>query len=452
MEDDNNTVSLGIKAVFAVLALAGFAAFALYRSNLNSTAPSGSVLMWGTIPSPVMNSVGQSISQRYDKVRFKYVRKDPETYVNDLKDAFAAGVGPDIFLLNSADLLDLLPVSYVIPKDFYTKANFLRDYSDGAEVFYTQNGAASIPLMIDPIIMYYNKDLLKSMFLVDPPKTWDEVMSLTQEFNVFDENGQIKRSVIALGTTNNINNATDIISALILQTGNPIIQQASNADNIKYEAVLTKYPSYPTVFQAIKFYTSFASPNYYNYSWNNSSTDNLNSFASERLLLYLGYGSEYRDIIRRNQFLNLGTAIIPQFSDNNITTYANVWGISLYKNSPNFSSAYAVASLLASDEFAKYIATSVGAYPAKRSILNDTNVSDEYTETIRASAVIAKTYPRPDKTKIDRYIKDTIRSVLSTGADDDRLISKYVKELESNIQAILNTKNELVNRLLNPSK
>jgi ABC-type glycerol-3-phosphate transport system substrate-binding protein len=35
-----------------------------------------------------------------------------------------------------------------------------------------------MPLFVDPIVLYYNKDILSNEGIVNPPRTWDELFLL----------------------------------------------------------------------------------------------------------------------------------------------------------------------------------------------------------------------------------------------------------------------------------
>lgn len=96
------------------------------------------------------------------------------------------------------------------------------------------------PFAVDPLVFYYNKDILKNEEVVNPPKTWDELFELNKILTKRDNSGILSQNMIALGQYGNIKNAKEIISNLLIQNGISVVSKENTKvqDNAKN---LTKY-------------------------------------------------------------------------------------------------------------------------------------------------------------------------------------------------------------------
>src|SRR5690606_13880563 len=85
--------------------------------------------------------------------------------------------------------------------------------------FVKDNRIYAIPLAVDLLALYYNKDLLGSAGISQPPATWPVLVQDTQKLTKVSQPGQFTVSGIALGTSANVNRAVDILNLLMLQNG-----------------------------------------------------------------------------------------------------------------------------------------------------------------------------------------------------------------------------------------
>ena len=73
--------------------------------------------------------------------------------------------------------------------------------------------------------MFYNKDLFNTAGIATPPKTWDEFISVIRKLSAKDKFGNLTKSGAAIGAADNVNNAADILSLLMMQTGAKMISE-----------------------------------------------------------------------------------------------------------------------------------------------------------------------------------------------------------------------------------
>jgi ABC-type glycerol-3-phosphate transport system substrate-binding protein len=90
--------------VFGVGLLIGVIMFALTKSGGGSGETE--VVFWGTFPRRLMDDTLVVINdqKKVTGVTVRYVEQDPLTYESDLVEAFASGIGPDVFMIIGLDM------------------------------------------------------------------------------------------------------------------------------------------------------------------------------------------------------------------------------------------------------------------------------------------------------------------------------------------------------------
>ncbi|MFH1749746.1 MAG: extracellular solute-binding protein [bacterium] len=210
---------------------------------------------------------------------------------------------------------------------------FIQTVSDDIVI---SNKVYGLPLAIDTLAIYYNKNLLDLSGIPQHPTTWVEFLDAVEKTTRFDVNGNIVQSGVALGTANNINNAPDILAMLLMQnrvdvTKNGRVMFASGMDKPN--------KSHPT-FEALRFYTDFARPTKQVYSWDEKQEDALDSFLRGKSVFYFGFARDYKKIQSRASQLNLEVIPIPQLNPSYPANVANYWVESVVKKSKHHDVAW----------------------------------------------------------------------------------------------------------------
>lgn len=292
-------------------------------------------------------------------IRISLTQVPTENYANELKDAWARGKGPDLFELPassigefSADFLAPVPATTQVYNYTARKILFRTDITvervtiPSITIPQLQSSFADVvgedvirgsdiyglPLAIDTLVLYYNKDILRSANIVQPPKTWGEVAALTPKLTVADEQGKIIQSSISIGTGKNVRYSPDIISLLFLQdgvtmttaNGSVLLDESINAEGINLGQ------------NALSFYTSFANPNKSSYAWNLEQPDSRETFIRGRSAFYVGYGSD-RAPIEANSAVNFGVAPMFHLQSDGQDNFASPSGQGLSVNYGNYS-------------------------------------------------------------------------------------------------------------------
>ena len=157
--------------VFGAFAVAGILIFAfLVGSNSGSTI--GPVTVWGPFDDVAMQTIIRQLSEDDGRLRqVAYVRKNPETFEQELTNALASGSGPDLYILRQDNtVIDAAKIA-AVPYAQFSKEQFQTLFIEAADPFMGQDGVLAVPLTVDPYVLYCNRDILGSSGFSKPPWT-----------------------------------------------------------------------------------------------------------------------------------------------------------------------------------------------------------------------------------------------------------------------------------------
>ena len=253
-----------------------------------------------------------------------YKKIPVDSYENELMNALASGNGPDIFIVNNAWMPRYEDKVMPAPNYIINEQQFRNNFVDVAAIdFIGKNSEIyGVPLSVDSLALYYNKDLLNAVGVTSPPATWSELLDTAKKITQIDEVSEIKRSGVALGTIKNINRSTDIIDLLMLQNG----AQLPNKNDISYR------PDSNIGKNVLEFYTQFSRFSSPVYSWNNQMHYSIDSFYEGDLGMMINYSWHINTVKNKNAKLNFAIAPVPQISSDKPVNYANYWSFVVNKN------------------------------------------------------------------------------------------------------------------------
>jgi ABC-type glycerol-3-phosphate transport system substrate-binding protein len=414
--------------VFAVLIFSGVIKIGGLSKN-NNNLPQGKLVLWGTFPSQNISNIIDGINTKNKGLILTYSRKDINTYQQDLVEAFANGNGPDLFIITPDMIQRNNNFIYKIPYVNYPEKTFRDSFIDGADVYLDKEGIIAFPMFVDPMVLYYNKDILSNEGIASPPKSWDELFNLNASLTKKENGGIINQSMIALGQYGNVNNVKDIIATLLFQNNNSIISR----NELKYTSTLTDNPSgFPiTPTEAVlRFFLEFSNPSNNAYSWNRSLPNSLDMFTGGKLVFYLGRASELFNIESINPNLSFDVTQMPQIKDSSSKrTYGEIYAVAVNKKSTNTTSAFNIAGLLSNGEYSKNLSVALSLPPASRALLSS-KPEDPYLYTFFNSALISKSWADPDKFKSNIIFQELIENILSNRLSVSESITKAQGQLE----------------------
>ncbi len=396
------TIFIGILVFFAIV---GVITFAVVRGpDSNTITP---VVIWGTVPQSTMDGLFSKLNEgKSDQLKVSYVEKDEATFDTDLAEAIATGHGPDIFLLAQDKIYRHSEKIAQIPFTMLTQRQFQDTYVPEGNMYVTSEGILALPFIIDPLVMFWNRDLLANASVVAPPKNWSDFVTFTKKLTQKTETSVILQSATAMGEFRNVSNATDILSTLFLQSGNTITEKGQT----RWTAVLDSGSSADS---ALRFYGQFANPTNEAYTWNRSLPLSFDAFAGGKLATYFGFASELSKLREKNSNLNLDVAEMPQPKDAAVKmTFGKMFGLAILRTSPNYPSALSMINYLTSSEVIKAFADVSGLPPVRLDLLA-TPPQDPIATVFYSSALRSRAWFNPNPTEVKNIFQRMIETVSS---------------------------------------
>ena len=416
-------ILLGIFGVFILIAVG---VLSIYRGGSSASA---TVLLWGDIPSHDFQIfLNNSLLNQDRSLTIVYEEKSGESITAEFTEALARGTGPDLIILTDDNLWRERDKILLVPSRSISERDFKNTFVEGGEIFLTTEGVYALPLNIDPLVLYYNRDILTSAGQVRPIAYWDEIYQTALALSQRDAAGNLVRSAIALGEASNIPNFKSVISLLMLQAGTPIVGTVGGVAR----PVLTTNPGLPVVpaESALDFYTQFANPTRNYYSWNRSQIDAQTHFTSGDSAYYLGFASELRAIRAKNPTLNFAIAPVPQSRvSNQVLTFGRVRGLAISRGSRQPAQALEAAIKIISRE-ASVALSSVTLLPSSRRDILADKPSDAGFSVFYDAALQTRTWLDPEPTQTRNIFREMIESVTSGRARVSEAVSRAQREME----------------------
>lgn len=413
-----------VLAVFIVAIIAGAASFALYKgSNPNVELPA--ITVWGTFPASTFEQyVSDLNSTAVDSLKINYVELKPSQFSTSFVNALALGQGPDAILVPTEMLLPELNKIAFIPYSVLPQKTFFDSYIDEARIYLNSNGVVGIPFTVDPLVMYWNRDTFNAAGVATSPRFWDEFVGtslkpgLNQKLTTRDQNGNVRRSAIAMGDFTNITNAREILGSLLFQIGNPVTTVGS--EGYVVSTIDPYYSANPT--SAFSFFSQFADPSNANYSWNRGMPNDKTAFLSGMLATYFSFASELSDIRNKNVNLNFDVGPLPQLrSGGQKAVYGKMYGFSLVRASPKLDATFQIVSILTKPENIQKLSQQMYAPSVRRDIIA-LGSTDPYITIFNQSALVAKTWLDIDAQKSKQIFGNLIQTITSGKKSVDEAI------------------------------
>jgi multiple sugar transport system substrate-binding protein len=212
-----------------------------------------------------------------------------------------------------------------------------------------------LPLSVDSLALFYNRDILDAAGLPTPPTNWTEIKEATKKITLLNKDNELAQAGIALGTANNISNAVDIVSLIMMQLNTPML--IGKGVGFFNPASGSKDKSYLPGIDALQFYTSFADPIKETYSWNEKMPNALDAFISGKTAMIYGYSYELSAIRGRAPKLNFDIAPMTQMQGaNKPLNFTNYWVTTVSHKTKNIDAAWGFLNFAASEtEVKKYL-------------------------------------------------------------------------------------------------
>ena len=403
-----------LTGVFVVLLILGFLGFSgkipLPKSKKDINY--GEVTLWGSVPNETMQTLIEEILRDERSVSIKYVEKRPENFTKDFVEALASGKGPNMVILPQDELIanlnKIAPISYETIRERDFKNTFIEE----GEMFLRPEGIVALPFIIDPIVMYWNRDIFTNALLTAPPKYWTEFYNLVSKITVRDRTGGILTSLVPFGEYRNVTNVKEILSILLMQAGSSVV---NSKNGLLSAGLITQGPvniENPVV-TAMRFYTEFSKPEKDSYSWNRSLPQSSAMFHAGDLALYFGYASENQLIKQMNPHLNFDVAVVPQASMTaKKLTFGRMYGVAIVASGMNQAGALRATTLLSGIRVITGISDLLKLPPVRRDIIS-IRPTDPALSVFYDSALISRAWYDQSSAETNLIFMNMIESVNS---------------------------------------
>lgn len=416
MKNNLTAFQTGVLLFFGAVAAIAVGIFAFLAIN-GSNSSVGRVVIWGTLDSAAFATTIRTLAE--DDQRFsgvQYVQKDARTFDAELSDALASGSGPDLFILRDDFALRHAGKAQLFTEDALSRKQFEDSFIDGASSLISNSGVVAVPFAVDPLILYWNRDLLAAAGIAAPPLFWDEIYPMSQKLTQKNTANSITKSAIAFGEFQNVDHAKEILSTLIIQAGGGITGSDSTGRLIPAIAGRgAQSQDGQTASQsALRFYIDFADPAKDFYTWNRSLPEARTAFAAGDLALYVGLASDVALISRLNPNLNFSISPLPQIRNRDVLANGgDVYGFAVSRSSLNKGGATTIAFLMSGSDFSRALTQALGMAPARRDLLAEPSTGD--LSLFKRQALLVKSWRDPDPIRTDGIFQAMIEGA-TTGA------------------------------------
>jgi len=411
MKIDFQKILLSIFIIGLGLGVALFAG--IIPSGGGSEGASGlsvDIVIWGPLDAGVLTAYLGPIEDENDNLSITYVQKEISQINAELSDAIAAGRGPDLFFMSDDYILRHSDKVVVIPYDSFPRLEFQEAYIDQGGMFMNAEGIVAFPFAVDPLVLYYNRDLLSSAFIVNPPVTWQELAEITPQLTVRTESGVIQQAAISLGTYDNIPHAKSILSTLAIQAGSPMVIIDAKG---RYKEALASSGAQGGMTSALRYYTSFAQPRNEQYTWSVNMRSARDTFIAEESAMYIGYASELQSLRTQNPNLNFNVSLLPQLEGQQRKMVgARIFGLAISGQSENVGASYQLAQRLTSPDYVFEFSQILQLPPVRREVLASTPPKP-HMRVFYNSALIAGGWLDPESMETSRIFETMIENVLA---------------------------------------
>lgn len=359
---------------------------------------------WGLWESaPVMEELIREFELDHPNLTIEYQQQSHKDYRERLQAALVKGEGPDIFRFHNTWVAMLKDELDAVPPEAYSAEAFQETFYPTA-VRDLRRGASfvGIPLEIDGLALFYNKEMFRAAG-IQPPSTWEDLRQAAFDLTLRDQTGKIQRAGVALGTTNNIDHWPDILGLMLLQNGaNP----AEPTDKLAADALL--------------FYTIFTRSDKV---WDQTLPSSTQAFAAGELAMYFGPSWRVLDIKALSPELDFAVIPVPQLPKSNIT-WASYWVEGVSAKSQNKQAAWEFLKFLSSKETLEkfYAAAAASGRP----------IGEPYSRTEMAGLL-------SDDPLVGAYVRQAPNAqswYLASATHDNGLNDRTIKYYEDAINAV----------------
>ena len=327
--------------------------------------------IWGLDDEGNLQELLADYKKENKHITINYEKKSLADYETELINAFAADTGPDIWLIHNTWLPKHKDKIKELPNELFSLSDLRTTFVEVVEKdLVDENKIYALPLYVDTLALFYNKDILNSAGIPLPPDTWEELIADLDKLVQRNQWGGIEQSGAALGTAENIDHSTDILALLMLQNGTKMVNENKESATFD-ESIYIEGKTYQPGQDALRFYTDFSNPSKRTYTWNRQMSYSLDAFIEGKVAMMFNYSNQIPIIKDRVPYLNFGISSMPQIKGRNFDIdYANYWAFTVSKKTRVVQEAWKFILYLNQKENAKKYLEIVNRPTARRDLIN----------------------------------------------------------------------------------
>ncbi len=369
------------------------------------------IAIWGFDSPNAWTEITSGYHSANPAITVTYTQLSPNDYENLLLNGLATGNGPDIFMIRNAWLpkhgnkLAPAPADIVsaAQADTLFPAAVIQDFTAGGAVY-------ALPLYMDTLGLVYNKDIFDAKGIALPPSNWLSFQELVRKLG--------KGSAAIGGSNRTMQNASDILVALMMQAGAPMVDASGRT-------------SFRGGEDGLAFYAKFADPTSAYYVWDNRLPSDIERFARGTLPMMFGYHADVAAIRRANPALRVGVVPMLQLTGIPLTipSYA---GLAVWSQSRNQAVAWAfIRDLTTIPDNAIPYANSIDEPSALRATAG-AYANDPYIGPFASQILAARSWPRADESVAQATLSTMIEAVTGGTAS----ASQAIQEAENRLNGL----------------
>ncbi|MEK7656112.1 MAG: extracellular solute-binding protein [Patescibacteria group bacterium] len=408
----------------------------------------------------------------HPNVSVNYRRLRNEEYESELLNALAEDRGPDIFMIHNTWIGKYQPK--ILPMPLFTNVavqtvvgtvkkevtfqlatdrsisvkQYKNDYPEAVskDTVRTINVSTdpdkrqmeqrimAVPVSVDTLAMYVNKDLLNTAGIPTVPSEWSAFQQAIPKLVKQDSQGKLLQYGAGIGTGYNVERSPDILSVLMMQNGSEMSAEDGTPTFGLIPSALAGLRDRPPAYQALEFYTDFANPGKEVYTWNKDQPNSLEAFLQGKSAFFFGYSYHLPTIRARAPKLNLGIAPLPQIEGNPTVNYANYWTWTVSKKTKSPDIAWNFLNFMIKPEEAKKYLDTAKRPAAIKSLLAD-QLEDEDIGVFASQVLTAKSwYYGDDPGAMEDALEQLVENVIDGVEEIPTAVQNAVSKVSQTIR------------------
>lgn len=434
-----------MKRIFLVIAVS-LMVLLLLGACLRKKSGGGPVdlTVYGLDDSDVLDPIISQYREKRSSVRIKYKKFNDQTaFENLLVNEIAEGEGPDVFYIHNTWLPRHTKKLVPLASETLTPANFSEtfvnvtaddfiqpDPTDGNKKIY------ALPLYVDTLALYYNKEHFEQKLPErgKPANTWTLLKEDAAKMREQPEGGALERGMIALGRSDNLGLAAEILYNFFLQAG---------IDFYDKDFKQTQFTSGGGEY--FDYFVSFAVAQNKNYSWSSELVTperplkEVEAFLSGKVSSILAYSdlyprleTEIKNVKTRNSSAisvkDVGVVRAPQISTDeaDFRVWANYHGLAVSRNSKNAKAAWEFVQF-ATDQARSRLYHKKTSRPGARRDLIEEQKKEPITEVFVSQVGYAGTFRIYSFDRFNRILEQAVSAAVGGQTSRQALSEAQIK-------------------------